>query len=156
MKYNIRKAKVCDVPGIYSLVNYYAKKDQMLPRAMNDIYENLQCYFVTTSREKVVGCCSLSVTWEDLAEIRSLAVNARYAGRGIGNKLVSRCIQEAKTIGIKRVFALTFKPDYFRHFGFIDIPKEELPHKVWADCIRCTLFPDCGEVPLIKTIVDDR
>lgn len=155
MKYTIRKAKVCDVPGIHSLINSFAKKDQMLPRAMNDIYENLQCYFVAESRGKIVGCCSLSVTWEDLAEIRSLAVNARYAGRGIGKKLVSRCIQEAKTLGVKRVFALTFKPGYFRHFGFTDIPKEELPHKVWADCIRCHLFPDCGEVPLIKTIVDD-
>ncbi len=152
MNIKIRKSVIADVKTIHALVNAYAKKDLMLPRALTDIYDNLQCYFVAERGKTITGCCALCITWENLAEIRSLAVDPASTGKGIGKKLVSRCMREAKTLGVNQVFALTFKPDYFRYLGFHDIKREELPHKVWGDCIRCHLFPDCGEVPLIKNI----
>ncbi|MBD3271391.1 MAG: N-acetyltransferase [Elusimicrobia bacterium] len=148
----LRKARVEDVKQIHALINGYAKKNLMLPRALNDIYDDLQSYFVAESAQKIIGCSALKITWEDLAEIRSLAVASEFTRKKIGIKLVQRCIREAKSLGIQKVFALTFVPEYFRKMGFKDISREELPHKVWGDCIRCPLFPDCGEVPLIKEV----
>ncbi|MFH1378976.1 MAG: N-acetyltransferase [bacterium] len=151
-KITIRKAKITDVKQIHSLINAYARKNLMLPRALTDIYDNLQCYFVAVNGEQILASCALCVTWEDLAEIRSLAVDPSVEGRGIGKKLVARCMKEAKNLLIKRVFALTFVPDFFRKIGFKDISRDQLPHKVWGDCIRCHLFPDCGELPLIRDV----
>jgi amino-acid N-acetyltransferase len=152
MKILYRKATIADVKQMHELINGYARKNIMLPRALNDLYDSLQSYAVAVYGDKVVGCCCLTITWEDLAEIRSLAVSPQWIRKRIGTKLIDFCISEAKNLGIKKVFALTFKPGFFKHMGFIKISRDALPHKVWGDCIRCHLFPDCGEVPLIKTI----
>lgn len=151
-KFIIRKATIADVKQIHALINAYARKNLLLPRALTDIYDNLQCYFVAVSGNRICGSCALCVAWDDLAEIRSLAVDPVFEGKGIGKKMVGQCIKEAKTLLIKRIFALTFVPEFFRNLGFKDIPREQLPHKIWADCIRCHLFPDCNETPLIKNI----
>lgn len=151
-KLSIRKAKVKDVPKIQELVNFYANRKEMLPRSLNDLYENLSQIFVVDDGGKIVGCCQLHVTWEDLAEIKALAVNLDYLLQGWGKKLVRNCMREAKKLGIKKVFALTFKPDFFEKLGFQRINRDQLPHKVWGECVKCHLFPDCNEIPVMKEI----
>lgn len=151
-KQYIRQAKVSDVPKIQELINFYANRKEMLPRSLNELYENLPEILVLADNGKVVGCCQLHVTWEDLAEIKALAVHQNYLRHGWGKKLVQSSIQKAKKLGIKKVFALTFKPEFFEKLAFRKINREELPHKVWGECVKCYLFPDCQEVPLLKNI----
>lgn len=148
----IRKAKVSDVSYIYKIVNYYAERRVMLPRSLSELYENIQGFFVAEISGKVVGCCSLSVTWEDLAEIRALAVDKRYTCKGIGGELIEKCHEYAKELGIKKIFVLTYIPEYFKKFGYRRISKDKLPHKIWSECIKCPFFPDCNEVPMIKDL----
>lgn len=148
----IRQAKVSDVHTIHSLIGYYAEKKEMLPRSINDLYENIQELFVVEDKNKVVGCCALHVSWEDLAEIKALAIAQNYQHKGLGTKLVLTCQDKAKELDIKKVFALTFKPDFFARLGYTRISREKLPHKIWGECVKCPLFPDCGEIPLIKDL----
>jgi amino-acid N-acetyltransferase len=119
----------------------------MLPRPLGEIYEFLRDFVIALDEQSgdVVGCCALHVVWEDLAEVRSLAVDDAHRGTGLGRRLVEACIAEACRLGIKRLFALTYVPGFFKKLGFHDLPKETLPHKVWSDCIKCHKFPDCDE-----------
>lgn len=148
----IRKATVDDVKGIHALVNFYAKRDRMLPRSLNEIYENIRDFFVYIDGRKVSGCCALHVDWEDLAEIKSLAVAKPKSGKGIGAKLLQHCLEDAKTLKVKRIFALTYVPEFFKKYGFRIINKDTLPHKIWTECIKCPYFPNCKEIALMKEI----
>ena len=146
----IRKARMADVKGIHSLIAEYAKKGDMLPRSLADIYENLRDYFVFLGDDgELVGSAAIHIMWEDLAEVRSLAVREGEMRRGIGTQLVESCISEAIMLGIARVFALTYKPEFFEKLGFHVVDKAELPQKIWADCLKCSKFPDCDEVALV-------
>jgi amino-acid N-acetyltransferase len=144
----IRKAKISDARQIQRLVNDFAKKEQMLPRALNEIYESIRDFFVY-DEGGIRGVCALRVLWEDLAEVRSLAVAEDDRRRGIGKTLVQSCLQEARDLGIKRVFALTYHPEFFKKFGFRDIDKSKLPQKIWGDCLKCHKFPECDEHAVI-------
>ena len=150
MKY--RKGTVQDVKAIHTLVNKFAKQDNMLPRSLNEIYDHLRDYLICLDEEKIIAVCALHIVWEDIAEIRSIAVSNKYQGKGIGRKLVSRSLREAKSLGIERVFALTYYPEYFKKLGFDVIDKNNLPHKIWGDCLKCPKFPDCDEVAVIKSL----
>ncbi len=142
----IRKARTSDAVAIYTLINDYAKEGILLPKSLNTIYENIRDFWVYEDNGEIVGCCALHVVWEDLAEIKSLAVKKEHTRRGIGYKLVERCLQEAIELGIKRVFALTYAVSFFEKFGFAVVDKNTLPHKVWGECINCVKFPSCDEV----------
>lgn len=146
----IRTAKISDLKYVQKLINDYAKKEEMLPRSLNELYETVRDFFVSEARGTIYGVCALHIMWEDLAEIRSLAVDKRYQKKGIGKKLVHQCIKEAHALGIKKVFALTYHPEFFKKLGFIDIDKASLPQKIWGDCLRCPRFPDCNEHAVIK------
>ena len=148
----IRKANVEDVKKIQKLVNYYAKRDRMLPRSLNELYENIRDYFIYTEGGKVTGVCALHVDWEDLAEIKSLAVAKARGGKGIGTRLLDECIKEAKSLKINKVFALTYVPGFFEKSGFRIVDKKELPHKIWSECIKCVYFPNCKEIAMLKEI----
>ena len=141
----IRKARMPDVPGLQKLVNFFAEKDEMLPRSLNTIYESIRDFYVIEREGRVVGCCALHVTWGDLAEIKSLAVDESLHGGGYGKMLVQACIDEAREMGVPRVFALTYVPDFFERMGFARVDKGTLPHKIWSECINCHKFPNCGE-----------
>lgn len=121
----------------------------MIPRSLNELYESIRDLLVSEEAGAITGVCALHILWEDLAEVRSLAVKKEYQRTGIGRKLVRRCLSEARSLGIKRVFALTYQPDFFRRMGFTDIEKSSLPQKIWGDCIRCPKFPECDEHALI-------
>jgi len=151
--YKIRKAKIGDVSKIHKLVNYYAEKRIMLPRSLSELYERLQDFFVVEfNGNEIVGCCALGIVWDNLAEIKSLAVMKKHTNKGLGKKLVYRCQNEAKKLGIKKIFVLTYIPKFFIKLGFKKISKDDLPHKIWSECIQCPFFPDCKEEPLLKTL----
>ena len=146
----IRKARMSDVKGIHGLIAEYARKGDMLPRSLADIYENLRDYFIFEDDDGgLVGSAAIHIMWEDLAEVRSLAVREGKMRRGIGTQLVESCISEAIVLGIGRVFALTYKPEFFEKLGFHVVDKAELPQKIWTDCLKCSKFPDCDEVALV-------
>ncbi len=139
-----------DVKAIQNLIAEYARKGDMLPRSLSDIYENLRDYFVYESDGgAVIGSAAIHLMWEDLAEVRSLAVREGDMRRGIGTQLVEACISEAIMLGITRIFALTYRPEFFQRLGFQQVDKAELPHKIWSDCLKCAKFPDCDEVALV-------
>jgi len=146
----IRKARMSDVKGIQQLIAEYARKGDMLPRSLADIYENLRDYFIFEEEDgELVGSAAIHIMWEDLAEVRSLAVREGKMRRGVGTQLVESCISEAIMLGIERVFALTYKPEFFEKLGFHIVDKSELPQKIWTDCLKCSKFPDCDEVALV-------
>ncbi|MDD5085593.1 MAG: N-acetyltransferase [Candidatus Omnitrophica bacterium] len=149
-KLTIRKATLEDGRGIHALISKYAKRGLMLPRSLNNIYENIRDYFVYTNRKgKVVACAALHVVWEDLAEVKALAVEKDYQKRGLGSGMVLACLREAKKMAVPRVFVLTYAPSFFKSQGFEVTDKAELPQKIWGECIHCPLFPDCNETALV-------
>jgi amino-acid N-acetyltransferase len=150
---NVRKAKVSDVQAINELISSYAERDRMLFRSMADIYENLQTFIVAELDGQVVGCCALEVIWSDLAEIKSLAVNGTKKAMGIGKIMVAAAMEEAATLGLPKVFALTLEPEFFRKLSFEIVEKESLPMKVWSDCARCPKQQHCDEIAVVKSVM---
>jgi amino-acid N-acetyltransferase len=148
----IRKAKIMDVKAMQSLINQYADTGQMLPRSLNELYEQLRDFHVYEENGSLIGVCALHVSWDGLAEIRSLAVRQDRMKQGIGLELVRHCLTEAAQLQVERVFVLTYQDGFFRKLGFIDVDKKELPHKIWTDCLNCIKFPDCDESALIITL----
>lgn len=145
----IRNASIADAKDIQRLVNEFAKHQKMIPRSLNEIYERLRDFIVYEEKGRIVGVCALHVIWEDLAEIRSLAVVKKLQCRGIGAEMMKRAMHDARELGVKKIFALTYVPDFFKRFGFKRINKSKLPHKIWSDCIKCHKFPDCDETAVI-------
>jgi len=147
----IRKAKIRDVRSIHKILSYYANQALMLPRSLSELYDHLRDFYVAENDEDgtLVGACTLCISWEDLGEIRSLAVVEEAQGMGFGSKLVEACLAEAVELGLSRVFVLTMTREFFARFGFREIEKSKLPHKIWADCIKCPKFPDCDEISMI-------
>jgi amino-acid N-acetyltransferase len=152
MKADIKvdRARVDDATSMHQMISHFADKGEMLPRALSEIYENIRDYFVVREGSQVIACAALHVTWVDLAEIRSLAVNEKEQNQKIGSVLVRACLEEAKELGLPRVFCLVRKPAFFEKHGFQLIDKTELPQKVWVECYRCPKFPNCDEVALIR------
>lgn len=148
----IRKATIGDVKKIQKLINYHAKRNKMLPRSLNELYENVRDFFVYSEGDNVYGCCALHIDWEDLSEIKSLAVSPGRSGKGIGRRLIEECMKDAKKLKVRKVFALTYVPGFFEKFGFKIIDKKDLPHKIWSECVKCIFFPNCKEIAMIKDI----
>jgi amino-acid N-acetyltransferase len=145
----IEKACIGDASQMHRLINQFADRNEMLARSLSEIYENIRDYFVVREGDRVIACVALHVIWEDLAEIKSLAVAESGQKRGVGSQLVGACLEEAKGLGLSTVFCLTYKPAFFERVGFSQIDKAELPQKVWTECFRCPKFPNCDEVALI-------
>lgn len=151
---NVRHAKISDAKAISALINCYAEHDKMLFRSLAEIYENLQMFLVAEVDEAIVGCCALEIIWSDLAEIKSLAVAEARKGQGLGRALVENATEQARQLGVPRVFALTLEPRFFERVGFAVITKEELPMKVWSDCARCPKQQHCDEIAVVKTVTE--
>jgi len=148
----IRKAKIKDVKHMHDLINEYAQKREMLGRPLSELYENVQEFVVAEEKGKIVGCGALHISWEDLAEVKALAIDEKYQRKGIGTRIVKECHKISKSLGVNKVFALTFKPKFFLGLGYNKISRNKLPHKVWGECVRCSYFPNCGEIALIRDI----
>jgi amino-acid N-acetyltransferase len=151
----VRKAVISDIHGIHGLLTYYGKKGVLLPRPLSELYDHMRDYFVivdTQEKNGIQAVGGLGICWEDLAEIKSLAVLEGSQGKGLGSKLVNACLKDARFFGINRIFALTYVPDFFTRFGFQEVSKSLLPQKIWADCLKCTKFPNCDEVAMLLTL----
>jgi amino-acid N-acetyltransferase len=149
----IRKSRAADAQCIHDLIQPFAARDEMLPRSVGDVCENLRDYFVAELDGCVVGCCALHINTPDLAEVKALAVSEEMQGRGLGRMLVQACLYEARELCIPNVFALTYRPVFFeRFFGFRLVEKNTLPHKVWNECIYCPKFPSCGEEAMVLEV----
>jgi amino-acid N-acetyltransferase len=144
-------ARVEDVKGIHSLLLKAADNGRLLPRSLADLYRHSRDFYVLKERSgRMVGCCALSVVWEDLAEIRSLYVREEARRRGSGSLLADACMKEAQTMGVSRLFTLTYETDFFARLGFRVTDKDILPQKIWADCVHCPRFPDdCDETAML-------
>jgi len=145
----VEKARINDVPQMHKLINFFADRGEMLARPLSEIYENLRDFFVIREGERVVACAALHINWEDLAEVKSVAVAEDCQRQGIGDRLVKACLKEARSLGLPTIFCLTYKPGFFEKLGFTQIDKMKLPHKVWNECYRCPKFPNCDEIALI-------
>jgi len=155
----IRRARMGDAVRIHYLVNLYADRQQMLPRTMLSIYENIRDFQVAVADNddaRVIGCSALHFTWGDMAEIRSLAVDEAEAGAGIGRALVEANIEEARAQGIVQVYAFTYVTRFFARLGFRVVPHESMPRKVWMDCINCPKFNCCDETAMVLDLVEGR
>lgn len=146
----IRKARIQDVKTIKDLVNRYAEKGEMLPRALGELYDSIRDFSVYEENEKVIGVAALHVGWEGLGELRSVAVAPEHIGEGIGKKLVRACMDEAAQMGVKEVFVLTYVQEFFDKIGFRKASKNDLPQKVWTECRnKCVKYPDeCNETAM--------
>ncbi|WP_459935442.1 N-acetyltransferase [Fundidesulfovibrio butyratiphilus] len=149
--YYLRKARIQDVKTIHGMLMDCARNELLLPRSFNELFSHLRDFYVLAESESnlAIGCCALSITWDNLAEIRSLVVSPDHQMHGHGKRLVEACLSEAVTLGVYKVFTLTYQRAFFEKMGFVEVTKDELPQKVWADCIRCPKFPECDEIAMV-------
>jgi amino-acid N-acetyltransferase len=144
----VARATVQDVEAIHRLVNFWAARGDMLPRTMGETYENLRDFFVVREGDETVACGALHITWADLAELKSVAVAEDRQSTGYGSLVVRACIDEGRTLGLDRIFALTYRPGFFERLGFQQVDVMTLPRKVWNECYRCPKFPGCNEIAM--------
>jgi len=147
-----RHARVPDAAAIHNLINYYAERGRMLHRSLEAIYEMLREFVVAEEDGRIVGCAAVDIFWADLAEVKSLAVAEGRHGRGIGRMLVEAAEADARKLGIKKLFVLTYEKGFFLSRGFAPVDRGTLPEKVWRECIACPKFDACDEIAMIKDL----
>lgn len=150
--HTVRKPKLTEIPAIKQLLDNAAEGGAVLRRPLMELYENVRDFYTYADEEGVGGCCALHIDTVDLAEVRSLVVRPNLRGQGIGKALLGACLEEARALHIARVYCLTRSPAFFGKNGFAEVDKHELPHKVFNDCVRCSLFPDCDEIAMVRPI----
>lgn len=151
--FTVRKARMEDVPAMHGLLLASARQGLLLPRALIHLYGHVRNFMVAADAAgRTVGCCALAPVWEDLAEICSLVVQDDLRRQGVGRLLVRACLEEGPTLGITRVFALTYQEAFFAHLGFAVVDKSVLPQKIWADCVHCAKYPDCDETAVFLNL----
>ena len=141
-----------DVPAMHALITHHAERGRMLFRSFPELYEHLRDFLVVVDGDAVAGCCAVELVWRDLAEIKSLAVDEARRGAGIGKRLVTEAVAEARRLRLERLFALTREEAFFARLGFRVVPMETLPHKVWTDCVKCPVQDRCDEVAVALTV----
>ena len=148
----IRAARITDVVRIQQIINSHAELGRMLFKSLAELFENLRDFAVYEADGQVVGCVGLTIIWADLAEVRSLAVDKSFHGRGIGRQLTEWTIDEARRLGIRRIMSLTYEQKFFEKLGFEVVDKESLPLKVWSECVRCPKREGCDEIAMVRTL----
>ena len=151
----VAKAGVGDAVHIHRLVNQFAQRGDMLPRTLGEVYENLRDFFVVRGGRRLLACVALHIVWDDLAEVKSLAVREESQAKGLGATLVRACVEEARTLGLGTLFALTYRPAFFEKLGFRQADVMSLPRKVWNECYRCPKFPNCNEIAMVLDLGGD-
>ncbi len=150
----IAPARLQDVPGMQALIKKFADRNDMLHRALSELYENLRDYYVARIGDRVVGCAAIHLVWEDLAELKGMAVDEDVQGLGVGKMLAEACLRDAAEFGIRKVFTLTLKPGFFEKVGFQMTDIAGLPQKVWGECYRCPKYrTSCDEIAMTLDLV---
>jgi len=146
----VRKAGIRDVGVMSRIVNFYAEQQQMLPKTHLQLYENLRDYSVVEDASgQIIACGALHIYWENLAEIRAIAVAEGMNRKGIGTMLAERLIDEAQELGLEQVFCFTYVPKFFNSLGFIQVEHSVLPLKVYNECFQCPKFNKCDEIAMV-------
>jgi len=148
----IRDATIQDVPFMQAVINSHAELGKMLFKSYGQLYEHLRDFAVFEENGEICGCVGLAILWADLAEVRSLAVNERYRGRGIGTQLVHWCLNEGRRLKIRKIMSLTYEQRFFERLGFEVVEKETLPLKVWSDCVKCPKNDKCDEIAMVRVL----
>lgn len=148
----VRPAVVADARSIMTLVNELAIQQVMLPRSPASVIENIRDFVIAEVGGEFAGCGALAITWSDIAEVRSLAVAPAMQKHGIGRVLVDALVDDARRLGIPRLFAFTYVPDFFAKMGFTICQHEDLPHKVFNDCMHCPKFLACDEIAMTRVL----
>jgi amino-acid N-acetyltransferase len=151
----VRKSRLSDVNEMFRIINYYADRRQMLPKTQLQLYENLRDYSIAvgaSAPSSVLGCGALHIYWENLAEIRALAVSPDMTHQGVGTALVERLLYEARELEIEQVFLFTYEPRFFARFGFIQVEHRTMPLKVYNECFHCPKFNKCDELAMVLHI----
>jgi len=146
----VATATLEDVQGIHDLLEHYARAGELLPRPLNNICRQIQQFYVIRNAGCVVACASLEVFTRSLGEVRSLAVDARYQAHGLGRQLVAHIIKTAQNLGMKRLMALTYVPEFFGRLEFEIVSKDIFPEKVWGHCIHCPKHKACDEIAVLR------
>lgn len=155
----VRAARIIDVARIHQIINSHAELGKMLFKSYAQLYEDLRDFAVAeiiddTGETKIAGCVAVGLIWADLAEVRSLAVDEHFIGRGVGRKLVEWCVEDARRVGIRKLMSLTYEQAFFDRLGFGVVEKETLPLKVWSDCVRCPKNQNCDEIAMVRELMD--
>ncbi len=169
----IRSATVADIPGLARIVNDCAEFGLMLHRSHSFLYEKVRDFTVAIDTSvqpaigdgdgdgpampadgQVVGVCGLSIIWANLAEVYSLAVAPSHRRRGLGQRLVLACVEDARRVGIRRLMTLTYEQAFFEKLGFSIVDRQTLPLKVWNECLRCSKRQACDEIAMTRTLDD--
>mgnify|MGYP006179768621 CR=1 FL=1 len=152
----IRKAKYNDAESIHNLICIFSETGKVLFRSLNEIKAHISSFWVYEKNDQVVGVFSLKTGWGRLVELRSLGVNPRYSGQGIGTKMVEASLKEALSTDCDTLFVLTYAMSMFKRLGFRTIEKERLPHKVWNDCNACLHQENCDETAMVLSLASLR
>jgi len=152
----IRKAKYNDVESIQNLICIFSETGKVLFRSLDEIRENISSFWVYEKNDQLIGVCSLKKDWGRLVELRSLGVDPRYSGQGIGTKMVEASLKEALSTDCDTLFVLTYAVSMFKRLGFRTIDKERLPHKVWNDCNACLHQENCDETAMVLSLASLR
>ena len=154
----VRPARLVDVARIHEVINSHAELGKMLFKAYAQLYEDMRDFAVAEieedGRTTIVGCVAVGIIWADLAEVRSLAVDEAYIGRGVGRKLVEWCVEDSRRVGIRKLMSLTYEQAFFERLGFVVVEKDTLPLKVWSDCVRCPKNQNCDEIAMVRELPD--
>ena len=143
------RPQITDVEAVKELIDAYSADGITIPRSYNYLYQNLRDFIVCKAGDEIAGCCSIHLVWEDLAEVKSLAIKKEFQNRGIGARLVKKCVLDAKGFGAARIYALTKAPQFFEKLGFKRAAREDLPTKVWGECINCMRYYKCDETAVV-------
>ena len=152
----IRKAKYNDVESIQNLICIFSETGKILFRSLDEIRKNISNFWVYEKNDQLIGVCSLKKDWGRLVELRSLGVDPRYSGQGIGTKMVEASLKEALSTDCDTLFVLTYAVSMFKRLGFRTIDKERLPHKVWNDCNACLHQENCDETAMVLSLASLR
>jgi amino-acid N-acetyltransferase len=150
-----RNATLPDVRQIHAIVQPYAAEGTLLPRAIPELCENIRDFVVAEENGEIVGCGALHLYGMHLAEIRSIAVNPKAKKKGAGRLLVEALLREAERHNVTCVCLFTRIPDFFSHMGFRTATREELPDKIYKDCLHCPNLYACDEIAMVRGKIPD-
>lgn len=145
----LRKPSVKDVPELVAFINQNLDQDALLPRSQHYVFQNLRDFVLAEEEGQIIGCASLHVLWDDIAEIRTVALAPEARGNGLFRELVDYLLEDGRRLGVQRVFSLTARPEPFVEVGFSPVERDNLPQIVWRDCIECIYFPHCRETAVL-------
>ena len=149
----LRRATLADVPGIAAVMADYVIQGVLLPRPVSELYQCIREFHIAELGGQIVACAALRLLWNDLGEVRSLAVHPDHHGHGLGGALVHRVLDDARAVGLPRIIALTRELPFFEKCGFTVVSRDTLPRKVWTDCVRCPRRHACDEVAVVLDLV---